>query len=174
MEPEEAPRPPRPGLLFFILVVQPKTNGPRRLVLSIGTAITFSRSSVVSGREWGQQMSTSKPICGCAKKRFEERLRKIAKAPPPKPGKEEAPGRVTRASYAETHKKQLSEIGSLSLRKGEYAHRSPNRANPASTPSLPEPIIHVRQGFVDAVFGLGDSLFHSRCQSPQRRLRHER
>jgi hypothetical protein len=61
-------------------------------------------------------MSTSKPICGCAKKRFEERLRKIAKAPLPKPEKEEAPGRVTRASYAETPKKQLSEIGSLSLR----------------------------------------------------------
>src|SRR6188768_148035 len=36
------------------------------------------------------------------------------------------------------------------------------------SPSVPEPIIHVRQGFVDAVFGLGDSLFHSRRQSPQR------
>jgi len=32
------------------------------------------------------------------------------------PEKEEAPDRVTRASYAETFKKQLSEIGSLSLR----------------------------------------------------------
>jgi len=32
------------------------------------------------------------------------------------PEKEEAPGRVTRASYAETSKKELSEIGSLSLR----------------------------------------------------------
>jgi hypothetical protein len=37
------PRVPPFGASFF-------TNGPRRLVLSIGTAITFSRSSVVSVR----------------------------------------------------------------------------------------------------------------------------
>jgi hypothetical protein len=62
--------------------------------LSIDTATMFSRFSVVVVRSGigVSQMSTSKPICGCAKKRFEERLRKIAKAPPPKSEKEEAPG----------------------------------------------------------------------------------
>ena len=45
---------------------------------------------------------------------------------------------------------------------------------PASSPSVPEPIIHVRQGFVDAVFGLGHNCLLSRCQSPQCRSRHER
>jgi len=55
------------------------------------------------------RISRSAEECG-------ERLRKIAKAPPPKREKEEAAGRVTRASYSETSKKELSEIGSLSLR----------------------------------------------------------